>query len=69
VNVDEASNSGFCDPKNARSRRAMEKSGLVFKGLFKLYQFGGPEGCCFALPEMKEPGEYGVGVPPKEKSS
>lgn len=53
---------GFCSPKNARSRRTMEKVGLEFKGIRKLYQFGGFEGCCYASPGLKDPVEYGVGV-------
>ena len=60
---------GFCDPNNTRSRRAMEKVGLEFRGLRTLYQFGGIEGCCYALPEMKDPKEYGVGISPAVKSA
>lgn len=60
---------GFCDPGNTKSRRALERAGLEFKGIMTLYQFGGIEGCCYALPELKDPKEYGVGIYPATKSS
>ncbi|KZW02844.1 putative GNAT family acetyltransferase [Exidia glandulosa HHB12029] len=54
---------GFCSPKNARSRRTMEKAGLEFRGIHKLLQFG-PDvnGCCYATPGLKDPAEYNVGI-------
>lgn len=54
---------GFCNPKNTRSRRAMEKAGLEYQGIRKLLQFGpNEEGCCYASPGLKDPVEYNIGI-------
>jgi RimJ/RimL family protein N-acetyltransferase len=51
---------GMCDPSNARSRRALEKSGLQDRGVHKLIVFGGVMGSVYALPGMVNLREYGI---------
>ncbi|PWY70826.1 GNAT family acetyltransferase [Aspergillus sclerotioniger CBS 115572] len=45
---------GFCSPKNATSRRVLEKIGLENRGVRNLRVFGGEESVVFTFPGMAE---------------
>ncbi|KAJ5420391.1 hypothetical protein N7465_002910 [Penicillium sp. CMV-2018d] len=45
---------GFCSPANQRSRGALEKLGMEFRGVKPLKAFGGEESAVYALPGMSE---------------
>ncbi|KOS42996.1 hypothetical protein ACN38_g6108 [Penicillium nordicum] len=45
---------GFCSPANQRSRGALEKLGMEFRGVKPLKVFGGKESAVYALPGMDE---------------
>lgn len=43
---------GFCDPSNQRSRKVLQNSGMIFKGIAELRVFGGKRSAVYALPTM-----------------
>ncbi|KAJ5863050.1 hypothetical protein N7455_007118 [Penicillium solitum] len=45
---------GFCSPANQRSRGALEKLGMEFRGIKPLKVFGDEESAVYALPGMSE---------------
>ncbi|KAJ5158905.1 uncharacterized protein N7500_008556 [Penicillium coprophilum] len=45
---------GFCSPTNQRSRGALEKIGMEFRGIRPLKVFGGEDNAVYALPGMSE---------------
>lgn len=45
---------GFCSPANQRSRGALEKLGMEFRGIKALKVFGDEESAVYALPGMSE---------------
>jgi RimJ/RimL family protein N-acetyltransferase len=49
---------GFCDPENVRSRRVLEKLGMVYRGVGDLVVFGGQRTAVYALPDMGDLGVY-----------
>lgn len=51
---------GFCEAEDMRSRRVLEKIGLVFRGVGDLALFGGKRSAVYALPAMKDLMAYGV---------
>lgn len=45
---------GFCAAEDMRSRRVLEKVGLVFRGIADLIVFGGKRSAVYALPSMED---------------
>lgn len=51
---------GFCAAENMRSRRVLEKIGLVFRGVADLVVFGGQRSAVYALPSMGDLAVYNL---------
>jgi RimJ/RimL family protein N-acetyltransferase len=45
---------GFCSPANQRSRGALEKIGMEFRGVKPLKVFGGEDSAVYVLPGMSD---------------
>jgi RimJ/RimL family protein N-acetyltransferase len=45
---------GFCAAEDMRSRRVLEKVGLMFRGIADLIVFGGKRSAVYALPSMED---------------
>ncbi|KAJ5601863.1 Acyl-CoA N-acyltransferase [Penicillium lagena] len=51
---------GFCDQKDKRSQRVMEKIGMEYRGKRHLKVFGGAHSAVYSLPGMGDLKDYGI---------